>query len=122
MTWFRTKLKHGATLALMALAINLALAFGHCHVGGRGPQVAIAALNFSTSSDGGIPINGDDDGCAICKAVAALGSALTTTSPALPLVVTFALLDLAPTTELAVRQIARADARARGPPGLTLLT
>jgi hypothetical protein len=123
MNWFRTKLKRGATLALMALAINLALAFGHCHVDdGRSRQAAIAALNSGVSDDGNIPITDDDDGCAICKAVAALGSALAATPPALPLIVTFARLDLTPMTELAVRQFARADARARGPPFLTLLT
>jgi hypothetical protein len=125
MTWFRTKLRHGATLALIALALNLALAFGHCHAdGGRGHQAAISALNFGVSDDGSIPINtnGDDDGCAICKAVAALGSALAATSPTLPLVVTFARLDLTPVTELAVRQFARTDVRARGPPSRTSLT
>ena len=123
MTWFRTKLKHGATLALMALAINLALAFGHRHLeGSRGPQVAIAALTFSTSSDGSIPVNGDDDGCAICKAVAAMGTALAPVPPALPVALSHIRLDLAPPSELAVRQCARSDFRARGPPLATSQT
>jgi len=122
MTWFRTKLKHSATLALMVFAINLALAYGHCHVDGARDHRAAAGLSGSgVSDDGRVPINtnGDDDGCAICKTVAALGTALAPTFAALPVAFRYARLDLTPANEIALRQNARTDVRVRGPPPLT---
>ena len=106
MTWFRTKLKHGATLALMALAINLTLAFGHCHVDGmRSHQAASVLPGSGGTADDSVPINtNDDDACAICKTIAAMGTALAPTLPSLPVVLKYARLDLAPVSETAVRQ------------------
>jgi hypothetical protein len=125
MIWFRTKLKHCAALALMALALNFALAFGHCHLdGGRG-HLAVASLLGSSGSEGGtVPVNtnGDDDGCAICRAVAAIGTAVASTPPALPVALSYARLARGPANELVVRQSTRADVRVRGPPPLTLQT
>ena len=122
MSWFRTKLKHSAMLALMAFAINLALAFGHCHVGGaRDHQAAAGLPDSGVSDDGGLPLNtnGDDDGCAICKTVAAIGTALAPTSAVLPVAFSYARLDLTPANAIGQRQCARTDVRARGPPPLT---
>jgi hypothetical protein len=120
MIWFRTKLKYGATLALLALAINFALAFGHCHADGNSSHRAAGLFGASLSDDGSVPLGtNDDDGCAICKAVAAMGTALAPTPPALPSALNHARLDLAPADELAVWQSPRTDVRARGPPPLT---
>jgi len=33
MKWFRSNIKHGSRLALFALALQLALSFGHFHGG-----------------------------------------------------------------------------------------
>jgi hypothetical protein len=125
MIWFRTKVKHCAALALMALALNFALAFGHCHLdGGRGQQAVAGLLSSGGSGDGTVPVNtsGDDDGCAICKAVAAIGTAVASTPPALPVALSYARLALGSANELVVRQLTRTDLRVRGPPPLTSQT
>ena len=45
MFWFRTRLRFGACCALLALAMQLALAFGHTH---RGDGVAVSAAHAQT--------------------------------------------------------------------------
>lgn len=120
MTWFRTKLTYGATLALLALAINLALAFGHCHADGNSSHRVAGLFGASLPDDGSVPLGtNDDDGCAICKAIAAMATALAPTSPALPSALNYARLDLAPADELVVWQSTPTEVRARGPPPLT---
>ena len=90
MRWFRRQIRQGSLLALLALAINLALSFGHVHaLPGRHSDAAQTALNTTApagSSDRG---QGDDRGhpddfCPICMAAAAMGNAVTATPPAVP--------------------------------------
>jgi hypothetical protein len=54
MGWFRSRSGWGAYLALFALALQLALLFGHVHLEGRvapGPgHVAAAGVDFSTAA------------------------------------------------------------------------
>ena len=38
--WFRNNVKHGSRLALLALAIQFALSFGHCHAVAATPAIA----------------------------------------------------------------------------------
>ena len=91
MRWFRDTLGQGSWLALIALAINLGLSFGHVHaidgsVSGRG--IAAMAASIASTDDGerqSYPGDGHADYlCPICMAATAMANALTSTPPALP--------------------------------------
>ena len=80
MRWFRDHIRQSSWLALVAIAINFAVAFGHVHAidgtaSGRGPAALVAA---TTSSDGdqtqNHPADRADYLCPICMAAAAIGS------------------------------------------------
>src|SRR5258707_1916962 len=79
MNWFRSNIKHGSRLALLALAIQFVLSFGHFH--GIAAQAAPAIQKISQQA----PSNQDSDQqptdpCAIC-AVMALANAVLFASP-----------------------------------------
>jgi hypothetical protein len=100
MKWFRSNIKHGARLALFALAVQFALSFGHFH--GPAAHAAPRIQSGLTQSDAAIGPNGvaadnqatrqqspashesDQPGdiCAIC-AVMALASAILFATPPL---------------------------------------
>ena len=91
MRWFRDTIRQGTWLALIALAINLGLSFGHFHaIHGKVPGGGIAAVAGSLASpnDGQRPTNPDDSHadylCPICMAAAAMANSLTSAPPALP--------------------------------------
>jgi hypothetical protein len=82
MNWFRSNIKHGSRLALLALAIQFALSFGHFH--GIAAQAAPAIQQVQQASQQS-PSNQDSDHqptdpCAIC-AVMALANAVLFASP-----------------------------------------
>jgi DUF2946 family protein len=91
MRWFRDTLRQGTWLALIALAMNLGLSFGHIHaidgrVSGRGIAAVVASI---TSPDHGHkqghPDHDDaDDLCPICMAATSMASALASAPPTLP--------------------------------------
>jgi hypothetical protein len=79
MNWFRSNIRHGSRLALLALAIQFVLSFGHFH--GIAAQAAPAFQQISQQA----PANQDSDQrptdpCAIC-AVMALANAVLFASP-----------------------------------------
>jgi hypothetical protein len=89
MRWFRANKTFCSRLALLALAVQFVLAFGHIHrddIYGR-PAAAIAAA----VPDGGQPLQGDhpskhgDDYCAVCATMSLLGNSFVAVAPALPL-------------------------------------
>ena len=102
MKWFRSNIKHGSRLALLALAIQFALSFGHFH--GAAARAAPAFQSgFAPSADAGgvpapvavdqsartqTPANPDSDRssnepCAICAVIALASSVLFATPPQL---------------------------------------
>jgi len=88
--WFRTNLQKGTWLALLALTINLALSFGHVHAIAKGTGSDRITLTASGVSQTGTPAQGhDNDGladdlCPICMAAHAIGNAVASTPPSLP--------------------------------------
>jgi hypothetical protein len=103
MKWFRSNIRHGSRLALFALAVQLALSFGHFHAIAAQPAPAIQsgatqsdiyagsraapeAVNKSTQ-----PASDHDsdrqsnDFCAICAVVAMTNASMVATPPPLPL-------------------------------------
>jgi hypothetical protein len=102
MTWFRKHIKHGSRLALLALALQFALSFGHFHnVAQAAPAIQAAAAQPELSdavaatdaagiaaqqpASSGDPDQQPADGCAICAVIALAGTGLSATPPALPL-------------------------------------
>jgi hypothetical protein len=85
MKWFRSNIRQGAYLALLALVVQFALSFGHFH-----GVVAQAAPALQSASQQ-LPASGHDsdqhqgDACAICAVLALANTAFLATPPALPL-------------------------------------
>ena len=111
MKWFRSHIKHGSRLALLALAIQFALSFGHFHAVAAQAAPAIqsgihsvavsadaararglAALHGTAQSvqgqkQGPKPASDHDttDACAICAVIAMANAVLFSTPPLLEL-------------------------------------
>ena len=86
MNWFRKHLKHGSRLALLALAIQFALSFGHFHGDvARAAPVLQAGLTEAVQQ----PSNHDTDrhviDCAICAVMSLANNFLSAAPPLLEL-------------------------------------
>jgi hypothetical protein len=83
MKWLRSNIKHGSRLALLALAIQFALSFGHFH--GIAAQAAPAIEQASQQHPSSRPDSDQQstDPCAICAVMALANAALFATSPVL---------------------------------------
>jgi hypothetical protein len=82
MHWFRSNIRHGAWLALLALAVQLVLSFGHFHgvVAQAAPSIQSAEQQLPASNhDSDQP----SDSCAICAVVALAKTMLVETPPVL---------------------------------------
>jgi hypothetical protein len=120
MRWFRDNVRHGSWLALVAIAINLALAFGHVHVAGRVSDRGLIAAALGVVDHGKLPGHPDgplgDDLCPICLASSAMANAMASAPPAISLQLSVTIVDrpIAP-VRLAISQ-PRAPFQSRGPP------
>ena len=91
MKWFRSNIRTGARLALLALLVQFALSFGHIH--GFAPQAESATqsvLSTDHAADGKsrpAPSKPDSDQttdvCAICAVMAMASTVLLSTPPIL---------------------------------------
>jgi hypothetical protein len=123
MRWFRDKIRQGTWLALIALAINLGLSFGHVHaidgkISGRGIATVAASI---ASTDAGERQRQPSDGhadylCPICMAATAIANALTSTPPALPVEFANVTIDRTIASVVALVEPQRAAFQSRGPP------
>ena len=123
MRWFRDKIRQGTWLALIALAINLGLSFGHVHaidgkISGRGIATVAASI---ASTDAGERQRQPGDGhadylCPICMAATAIANALTSTPPALPAEFANVTIDRTIACVVALVEPQRAAFQSRGPP------
>jgi hypothetical protein len=86
MGWVRNRRRFGGWLALFALALQLALSFGHIH-----PEDFAAAnpAGVAAAHSGSVPSApvGDHDDCPICAAIHLAGTLLLPAPPAIPLAV-----------------------------------
>jgi len=106
MGWVHRHKRHGALLALAALALQIALAFGHVHLNNAypsnlnlrasagGSRAAITAQHHnvlakaSPQAPAQTPAD-DDDYCAICASIFLASTSFTPAPPALPVPVGF---------------------------------
>jgi hypothetical protein len=118
MRWFRDNIRRGSWLALIALAINIALSFGHIHaIGGqRSERSQIAASSDSCQAPDHSDDGKADDLCPICMAAAAIGTALAPTPPALAVEFAYATIDRAIEQPRSIPHAPRAAFQSRGPP------
>ena len=94
MDWFRSRSKLGAYLALFALALQLALTFGHVHLDRAVPISAdrstVAGADASNAAQVTPPDPTDrhdraDDRCPICTLIHLAGALVLAEPPSLPL-------------------------------------
>jgi Protein of unknown function (DUF2946) len=93
MFWFRTRSKLGSYIALLALAFQLVVAFGHVHLEGLGAHSSATI----EASDNTAPAPADHDGpgradpyCTICALIHLAGAvAPPEPPPSIPLPVVF---------------------------------
>jgi hypothetical protein len=86
MHWFRARLRSSSFVALFALALGLALSFGHVHLGnlsGHAPtQIETSGTAAPATSD--TPEHADGY-CAICAIIHLSGTLVPASVPPLPL-------------------------------------
>ena len=94
MGWIDRHKRHGIVLALLALALQMVVAFGHLHLRGL-TQHATVTIAQGTAAQANTqtptPIPGDnDDYCAACASIFLASTAFTPAAPLLPVPVAFA--------------------------------
>ena len=120
MRWFRDHIRQGSWLALVALTINFALAFGHVHApAGTSSKLGPIVAAIAATDDGQTPNHPADQAdylCPICMAAAAVSHALTSTPPGVPVEFAETLIDRAIEQTGVLIQTPRAAFQSRGPP------
>jgi hypothetical protein len=92
MGWVYGHKRHGAFLALAALALQIVLSFGHVHLDGIRPAAAraVAAGPHKAAvaqASGQVPAQNpgdDDDYCAICASIFLVSTSFVSEPPQLP--------------------------------------
>jgi hypothetical protein len=145
MKWFRSNIKYGSRLALLALAIQFVLSFGHFHgvaaqaspaiqssliqssqiQSSPGPFEASRASGLAATEMASQPVqrqkpgsdrDSDSDGCAICAVMAMANAVLFATPPLLQLPQAVELLYLTTDAEFIHLNSVRVAFQPRAPP------
>lgn len=117
MMWVRRRARGLSVGALLALALQLGLSFGHIHHDTAVTAVATAAASTDTPAPESDPGHDDHrDTCAICLAATLAGSALTAAPPDLPAPPAFALWRASPRDVTETADPRRPAFRSRAPP------
>ena len=118
MRWFRANVRVGAWCALVAMALQLALTFGHVHASvSTSTSLRLTAQGLVAPTDGPrVPLKPLIDHCATCAVIHMAGAGVPPAAVSLPLPrpVAAARLTFSVTSELASSKPVRV--RARGPP------
>ena len=134
MKWFRNNVKHGSRLALLALAIQFALSFGHYHAVSAAPAIATSLTQVdldhaqipavpdaaSETAQTQPPSNHDTDhpaeACAICAVISLANNLVFSAPPLLLLPQAIELLFLTTDAEFAHLSSVRSPFQSRAPP------
>jgi hypothetical protein len=118
MNWLRSNIRHGSRLALLALAIQFVVSFGHFH--GLAAQAAPSVQSLSSLTQ---PSSSPDEDqqrpgepCAICAVVALANAALSASPPVLSLPQAVAFLYSATDAEFLHLDHSRLAFQPRAPP------
>ena len=134
MNWFRKHLKHGSRLALVALAIQFAMSFGHFHAvaaqAAPAFQTNVTDADFTYASELAAQVAAEQkqppstpdtdqqpaDTCAICAVISLAGNLLFATPPLLQLPQAVELLFLTTDAEFAHLGSVHPAFQSRAPP------
>jgi hypothetical protein len=116
MKWVRANTRLGARAALLALAIQFALSFGHFHAIAAQTTPAIEAAQQQLPAPAPDSGQHPDDLCAICVVAGLAGTAMAAAPPSLPLPQAVELPRRAVETALLHVHAPRAAFRSRAPP------
>jgi Protein of unknown function (DUF2946) len=83
MKWLRSNIKHGSRLALLALAIQFALSFGHFHGIAAQAAPSIQQTSQQQPASNPDPDQQSTDPCAICAVMAQANAVMFATPPVL---------------------------------------
>jgi hypothetical protein len=90
MRWFRSNVRSGAWFALVAMAIQLALAFGHLHLRViSAQQIAKAAFTDGSSLPTKQKPRLADEHCALCTLIQMAGTGVPAAAASLPIPLRF---------------------------------
>jgi hypothetical protein len=113
MGWFRLHKRRWSWVALLALALQFGLAFGHVHATHADHPTASVTGNVSPSDTGD---SDDANYCATCAILALFNATLTAAPPAIDLPTPPASAEIAIEPEAARIIASRAAFRSRAPP------
>jgi hypothetical protein len=123
MRWFRSNIRCGARLALLAFGFQLALTFGHVHLDGvalgkRAPAVVALHAGLSSSDPSHKTQGSSDFDCPICALIQLASTSAPSVAPVLPVPTVFAI--VAPTRFAQLQWAASPDFsfQARAPPAV----
>jgi len=124
MRWFRSRARLGAYLALLALAFQLVVSFGHVHLEGfaAASKSTLASVQaqpseLQSSDPAGQEAPALADGyCAVCALIHLAGGLTPAQTPSLPLAISFHRLRFAAAIEFDLTRPHRVLAAARAPP------
>jgi hypothetical protein len=119
MRWFRTNRQFGGRIALIALALQLLLTFGHVHA----PAAALTSAVQTSQSDGTSPQGPTHNGladtdCPTCALIQLSAISAPSVAPELPLPVAIGFSTLQPRVELTAASAPQASFQARAPPAV----
>ena len=122
MRWFRSKIGFGSRLALFAMALQVALTFGHIHLGSISlgtAKVAVAADQSGTPAPNA-PVNKSggsaDFDCPICALIQLASTATPAVAPPLLVPVAFVVVAPALPGDAVLSASPHGLFQARGPP------
>lgn len=133
MKWFRSNIRHGSRLALLALALQFVLPFGHFHEAAAQSAPTIQSVAAQSDITAGLvasdaadtaeqpashpePDRQPGDACAVCAVIALAGTALLATPPILLLPQAVEFLHLTTDAEFIHLNSASAAFQPRAPP------
>lgn len=123
MGWVRGHIRHGAVLALAALALQIAVSFGHVHpelrTGVAHAAGAMLQKSAATQGSGQGPAQNpgdDDDYCAICASIFLASTSLVSHAPPLPVPLRFQRIEHSLGIARGIVQPPRVAFQSRAPP------
>jgi hypothetical protein len=121
MGWVDRHKRHGSVLALIALALQIVLAFDHIHLHGlaQNPHAAITQRTVTAQTVSQAPAQNpgdDEDYCLICASIFLASSAFAPAPPQLPLPATFQRVEHSFNAAHALAERQRPGFQSRAPP------
>ncbi len=118
MCWFRSNVRSGARFALVAMALQLALTFGHLHLFVTSAAQLAAKATITLPDGSSLPTKPRplDQNCAICTLIHMAGTGVPAAAASLPLPAIFTSAPLPISIEHELGASPLFHFQARGPP------